>query len=62
MDINKIERHIDHLKQQHIQLDKELKEELSHFGNETLIHDLKKKKLHIKDEIEKFKQWHTYCR
>lgn len=55
MDSNKLERHIDHLKQQHHQLDKELKEELSHFGNETHIHDLKKKKLFIKDEIEKLK-------
>lgn len=55
MDTGKVDRHIEHLKQQHATLDKELKEELSHFGDERLIHDLKKKKLHIKDEIERLK-------
>ena len=55
MDSSKVERHIEHLKQQHSILDKELREELIHFGDEKLIHDIKKKKLHIKDEIERLK-------
>lgn len=56
MNIEKLERHIDHLQQQHHELDEELKKELSHFGNDRLIADLKKKKLNIKDEIERLKR------
>lgn len=52
----KMERHIEHLQQQHHDVDKELREELVHFGNDDLIVNLKKKKLHIKDEIERLKK------
>ena len=47
---------IDHLQQQHHDLDIDLKNELQHFGNDRVISDLKKKKLSIKDEIERLKK------
>lgn len=56
MNIEKLERHIEHLQQQHHELDEEIKKELVHFGNDRLIADLKKKKLNIKDEIERLKR------
>ena len=56
MNTEKVERHIDHLQQQHHDLDIDLKNELQHFGNDRVISDLKKKKLSIKDEIERLKK------
>jgi hypothetical protein len=39
----------------HDGLDKDIKEEEKHYGNDALVTFLKKKKLKLKDEIEGFK-------
>ena len=52
----KIDRHIDHLKQEHDNLDKEIKDRYKNYDSDILISDLKKKKLNIKDEIENYKK------
>ena len=57
MDKNKIEHHIKHLQEKHDKLNKQI-DTLETHGHYTdlEITKLKKKKLHIKDEIEAFKQ------
>ena len=55
MDAAKIQRHIDHLQQQHHDIDEQLKEQHNNYGNDNTILELKKKKLHLKDEIERLK-------
>lgn len=55
MDAGKIARHIEHLQQQHHEVDQQLKDELNNYGNDNTISELKKKKLHLKDEIERLK-------
>jgi hypothetical protein len=55
MDRLKIEHHIKHLQEMHDGLDKDIREEEKHYGNDALVTFLKKKKLKLKDEIEGFK-------
>ncbi len=55
MDKEKIQHHIKHLQQMHDDLDKQIVEEVKHYGNDALVSLLKKKKLKLKDEIEGFK-------
>lgn len=55
MDRLKIEHHIKHLQDLHDELDKQIKEEYAHYGEDRLVTELKKKKLKLKDEIEGFK-------
>jgi len=52
----KIDRHIDYLRQEHDNLDKEIKDRYKNYDSDILISDLKKKKLNIKDEIENYKK------
>lgn len=56
MDSLKIEHHIQHLQERHDLMDAEIKRVESTHGNQMMIIDLKKKKLRLKDEIEKLKQ------
>jgi len=51
----KIENHIAHLQEKHDALDKQIITEENHYGNHEHIAELKKQKLHLKDEIEQFK-------
>lgn len=55
MDQGKLQRHISHLEQVHDDLDKEIQKQFLEYGNDALVTTLKKKKLHLKDEIENFK-------
>ena len=52
----KIEHHISHLQEQHDQLDRHIKELYEHRADDLKVEELKKKKLHLKDEIEGFKK------
>lgn len=52
MDKIKIQHHIKHLQEQHDELDKRIKPDTA----EYLVRVLKKEKLQLKDEIERFKQ------
>jgi hypothetical protein len=52
----KLERHIDHLQEEHDRIDQEIKDRYKNYDNDILISDLKKKKLNIKDEIELYKK------
>ena len=56
MDSQKIENHIRHLQERHDIMDTEIKRVESTHGNQTMIIDLKKKKLKLKDEIEGLKK------
>ena len=51
----KVERHIKHLQEVHDDLDKEIEKQYKEYGNDALVQTLKKKKLHLKDEIEHLK-------
>jgi hypothetical protein len=44
--------YLENLQKQHDDLDKVIDEEYRHFKDDNLVKHLKKKKLHIKDEIE----------
>ena len=57
MNKNKIEHHIKHLEDKHDKLKKQIDtlETHGHYTDQEIT-VLKKKKLHIKDEIEAFKQ------
>jgi uncharacterized protein YdcH (DUF465 family) len=52
----KLENHIIHLIEQHRALDKEITEMDCHWDESPECHDLKKKRLKLKDEIERCKQ------
>lgn len=51
----KLKHHIDHLQEKHDLLDKEIKELEAHHSNHERVVEMKKEKLHLKDEIVKFK-------
>jgi len=52
---DKIEHHIAHLQEKHDALDKEIITEEKQYGNHKHIQELKKQKLHLKDEIAQLK-------
>jgi len=52
---SKVEGHIQHLQEVHDGLDKEIQQQIKDYGNDALVQTLKKKKLHLKDEIEHLK-------
>jgi len=52
----KMQHHITHLQEQHRTLDKEITEMDCHWDESPECHDLKKKRLKLKDEIERCKQ------
>lgn len=49
----KLEHHISHLQEKHNKVDKDIIELYNEHGNDMKIENLKKVKLHIKDEIAK---------
>jgi hypothetical protein len=51
----KLENHIKHLQEKHDALDEEIIKEFANYTSDVEIENLKKEKLHLKDEIEKFK-------
>jgi hypothetical protein len=52
----KLEGHIEHLQQTHDELDKKIINEYVKYGNDAMVQDMKKRKLHLKDEIENYKK------
>lgn len=52
----KLERHIDHLQEEHDRIDREIRDRHKNYEDDILINDLKKRKLNIKDEIELYKK------
>ncbi len=52
----KMQHHIIHLQEQHRAIDKEITEMDCHWDESPECHDLKKKRLKLKDEIERCKQ------
>jgi hypothetical protein len=48
----KLIHHVEHLKDKHDKLDKQIKELYEHHTEDLKVEELKKKKLAIKDEIE----------
>lgn len=48
----KLIHHVEHLKDKHDTLDKQIKELYAHHTEDLKVEELKKKKLAIKDEIE----------
>jgi len=52
----KLENHISHLEEQHRMLDKEITELDCHYDESVECHNLKKKRLKLKDEIERNKK------
>lgn len=56
MNSEKLEHHIQHLQERHDLLDSEIKRVESTHANQSMIIDLKKKKLKLKDEIETLKK------
>lgn len=52
IDNEKLGRHIEHLQQAHDDLDKKIINEYVKYGNDAVVQDMKKRKLHLKDEIE----------
>ncbi len=55
MDSEKIKHHISHLQKRHDELDQLIQEEYNRYQDDRLVLQLKKEKLALKDEIEKFK-------
>jgi uncharacterized protein YdcH (DUF465 family) len=51
----KLKHHISHLQEKHDKLDKDIRELEAHHSNHEKVVEMKKEKLHLKDEIEKFK-------
>lgn len=56
MDQDKLERHIYYLQAYHDDLDRQIEEDIRNYKDDSLVATLKKKKLHLKDEIEHFKK------
>jgi len=56
MNREKIENHIKHLQQRHDELDRLIQEEYNRYQDDSLLLNLKKEKLALKDDIEKFKK------
>ena len=51
-----MQAHVAELQRRHQALERELREEMAHSGsNEAKIADLKRRKLHLKDEITRLK-------
>jgi len=51
-----VDNKIKQLQEIHDDLDKEIEKQYKDYGNDTLVQTLKKKKLHLKDEIEHYKK------
>ena len=51
----KLQHHISHLEEQHRAIDKEITELDCHWDESVECHNLKKKRLKLKDEIQRYK-------
>ncbi len=56
MNREKLEHHIKHLQEKHDALDRLIQEEYNRYQDDKAVSDLKKEKLALRDEIEKFKK------
>jgi hypothetical protein len=56
MDREKIQHHIKHLQKKHDELDILIQEEFNRYQDDRAVINLKKEKLILKEEIEKFKK------
>jgi len=56
LNVQKVQKHIDHLQTLHDDLDKQIDEDIKNYKDDKLVSVLKKKKLALKDEIERFKR------
>jgi hypothetical protein len=56
MDREKIQHHIKHLQKKHDELDQLIQEEFNRYQDDRAVINLKKEKLILKEEIEKFKK------
>jgi hypothetical protein len=56
MDREKIQHHIKHLQKKHDELDRLIQEEFNRYQDDRAVINLKKEKLILKEEIEKFKK------
>jgi len=56
MDREKLQHHIKHLQDKHDALDQLIQEEYNRYQDDKSVSSLKKEKLALKDEIEKFKK------
>lgn len=56
MNREKLQNHINHLQEKHDELDRLIQEEFNRYQDDRSISNLKKEKLALKDEIEKFKK------
>lgn len=54
MDREKIQNHIKHLQEKHDLLDRLIQEEFNRYQDDKAVSSLKKEKLTLKDEINKF--------
>lgn len=52
----KLQHHISHLEEQHRALDREITEADCHWDESVECHELKKKRLRLRDEIESYKK------
>jgi uncharacterized protein YdcH (DUF465 family) len=52
MNREKLIHHVEHLKEKHDKLDKQIKELYEHHTDDLTVEKLKKEKLKLKDEIE----------
>lgn len=53
MSIESLKHHLKHVKDLHDKLDKEITEAYNHHDADNKVHEMKKRKLHLKDEMAK---------
>lgn len=51
----KLQHHLEHLEQRHRELDKEITELYNNYDNDFYLQQLKKERLHVKEEIQAIK-------
>lgn len=56
MDAEKLRHHVKHLQEVHDGLDQQIQRDFEKYKDDALVTSLKKKKLHLRDEIESFKR------
>lgn len=53
MSIDSLKHHLKHLKEMHDKLDKQITESYNHHDADAKVHEMKKRKLQLKDEMAK---------
>lgn len=56
MNTEKLRHHIKHLQEVHDNLDQQIRHDFEDYKDDAMVSFLKKKKLHLRDEIESFKR------